>query len=354
MKSENKKLLNEQNFIDFINKTRVFKTRDIVLKFGVSRQYVNRFISKLLIEDHLLKIGRGNNVSYVLNDIRNTELGIENNIFKKDFKNKDLEEHKILDLIEKDFLLNIKIQENIKSIFDYSFTEMLNNAIDHSNSTHIKIETLIVNDYLEFKVEDFGIGVFKNIKNKKKLNSELEAVQELLKGKTTTAPSMHSGEGIFFTSKVADVFELNSFGNVLIVDNEIEDVFFKKTNILKKGTTVLFRINLKSNRHLNDIFKKYTDLDSGNFGFNKTEVLIKLYNIGGIHISRSQARRVLSGLDKFDHIVLDYENVPTIGQAFADEVYRVFQNKYINIKIEDINKCEAVDFMIQRAKHNKN
>jgi len=82
-----------------------------------------------------------------------------------------------------------------------------------------------------FKVFDDGIGVFRNIMQKKQLSSELEAIQELLKGKTTTLPHSHSGEGIFFTSKIADIFILESFEYRLRVDNTINDVFIEKLTL---------------------------------------------------------------------------------------------------------------------------
>ena len=51
-----------------------------------------------------------------------------------------------------------------------------------------------------------------------------EALQELSKGKLTTLPKGHTGEGIFFTSKVADRFELESGRTRWLVDNVREDV----------------------------------------------------------------------------------------------------------------------------------
>lgn len=56
----------------------------------------------------------------------------------------------------------------------------------------------------------------------------------------------------------------------------------------------------------------------------ETENRIKLNELDGTHVARSWARKVLFGLDKFKVVVMDYEHVPTIGQAFADEIYRVF------------------------------
>ena len=71
--------------------------------------------------------------------------------------------------------------------------------------------------------------------------------------------------------------------------------------------------------------------------------------MGTIYVSRSQARRVLTNLDKFKSIVLDFDQVPTIGQAFADEIFRVFATKHQEIQITPINMNEAVDFMVRRV-----
>src|SRR3989338_8465686 len=88
--------------------------------------------------------------------------------------------------------------------------EMFNNAIEHSESKIISVEVSLRNNKLSFIVEDSGIGVFRNIMKKKGLRSVIEAIQDLLKGKTTTMPKSHSGEGIFFTSKASDLFILDS------------------------------------------------------------------------------------------------------------------------------------------------
>ncbi|MEK6599384.1 MAG: STAS-like domain-containing protein, partial [Deltaproteobacteria bacterium] len=197
-----------------------------------------------------------------------------------------------------------------------------------------------------------GIGVFRNIMQKRRLKSELEAIQDLLKGKTTTAPKSHSGEGIFFTSKAGDLFILDSFGHQLIVNNEIPDVFVKTTKEMKRGTRVIFKLYITSKRHLNELFRQYTKLTKdSDYGFDKTKIQVKLYTIGDVHISRSQSRRVLSGLEKFKIIIFDFDKVPVVGQAFADEIFRVFHNKHPHITLEEVNMNEGVKFMVERAKN---
>ena len=103
---------------------------------------------------------------------------------------------------------------------------------------------------------------------------------------------------------------------------------------------------------MNELFKQYTNLTKdSDHGFDKTKIQVKLYTIGGVHISRSQARRVLSGLEKFKIIVFDFDKVPVAGQAFADEIFRVFHYKHPHITLEAVNMNEGVKFMVERAKN---
>lgn len=328
------------------------KTADFVTRFNISRQYISKLLSKLVDEKKLIRIGSTRSAFYTTEEYLQKNLGITQTSYGKILTNKDLEEHKILNGIEQNFLPLSKVSENIRSIFEYAFSEMLNNAIEHSLSKKIRIFVSLNNDTLTFVVDDFGIGVFRNIMNKRNLKSEIEAIQDLLKGKTTTAPKLHSGEGIFFTSKIGDEFILDSYGYQFIANNIIKDIFVKKIKGQKQGTKVTFRINIQDGHHLNDIFKKYTNIgEDSDYGFDKTEIRVRLYTIGGIHISRSQARRVLSGLDKFKVIIMDYDRVPTVGQAFTDEIYRVFKSRKPDIQIQNVNMNETVKFMVERAKN---
>ena len=315
--------------------------------FSVSKQYINLLIKDLIAENKIIKVGKGKSTFYSLAKY------LEKNIdykFQKIYKNQKIEEHIILNEIENSYFKLKTLNENIKSIFTYGFSEMLNNAIEHSNSDKINIEVFINENLLSFKIEDFGIGIWRNVMQKRKLNSEIEAIQDVLKGKTTTMPKSHSGEGIFFTSKISDKFSLNSFGYQLLIDNKIDDIFIENIKWIKKGTIVYFEISNKSKKHLNDIFNEYSNLDeNSDYGFDKTEIRVKLYTMAGIHISRSQARRILTGLEKFNIILFDFDKVTTVGQAFADEIFRVFQDKYPNIKLETENMNEGVEFMIKRA-----
>ncbi len=345
-------MIDKNTILQTIKDNDQVKSADLVSKFNVSRQYISKLLSKLLSEKRIIKVGSTRKSIYTTEEFLSNNPKTSSTIYNRTFKNTDLEEHKVLEDIKLSISLFSKLPENIKSIFEYAFSEMFNNAIEHSESKRIKVKVFLNQKELSFEVDDSGIGVFRSIKNKKNLKSELEAIQDLLKGKTTTAPKSHSGEGIFFTSKVGDKFSLNSYGYELTTDNKIDDIFLGKTKGSKKGTKVTFYINIDNVHHLNDVFRKYTNINGdGNYGFDKTEIKIKLYTIGGIFISRSQARRILVGLDKFKLIIMDFDKVPTVGQAFTDEIYRVFNDKYPQIKIKNINMNDAVKFMVERAKN---
>ena len=330
--------------ISAAQKTGTITSQEIATKFGISRQYAQRALRELVQQGVLVKLGSTKSSSYVLpSHSGNVEWRVSRRL-----KRCNLTEHVVMEEIEEESQLRKTLKENVLSIFEYAFSEMLNNAIEHSQSKNIQIEVNKSDRNLMFHVNDFGIGVFRNIMNDRGLKSEMEAVQDLMKGKTTTQPKAHSGEGIFFTSKIADIFSLESFGNKLTIDNIIDDIFFEEAKPSCRGTKVFFQIACNSEKHLNDIFAEY-QTDPGEYAFDKTEVQIKLYTMGTIHISRSQARRVMAGLEKFRSIILDFDKVPNVGQAFADEIFRVFRNKHPDIQITPINMNNAVQFMIKRV-----
>ncbi|HSY61942.1 MAG TPA: ATP-binding protein, partial [Cytophaga sp.] len=288
--------------LEIASKETKFKTSDVVkaLKGNVSRQFVSSEINKLVKEGKLIKGGSTKSAFYTLP----SNASVLGTRIHKRLINENLKEHEVFDDLEHQTTFIESLRENILSILAYAFSEMLNNAIEHSKSQYVEVTVEMNQDELCFVVDDFGIGAFKNVMVKRKLKSEIEAIQDLLKGKTTTQPQAHSGEGIFFTSKAADIFILESYGYRLRIDNVIHDVFIEEIKPAKQGTKVTFKINANSKKHLNAIFKEY-QTDPEEMAFDKTEIKIKLFTMGTIYISRSQARRVLTGLEKFKTVILD-------------------------------------------------
>lgn len=309
-----------------------------------SRQYISSILNTMVRRGELVRSGGGRYTFYALP--KNVDY-LDGKLHRV-YTNRSLEEHTVLFELESALPTWKQTRENIRSLIQYGFQEMLNNAIEHSQSRTIAVDFGKVGSDFQFRVRDHGIGVFRNVMRQRKLQSELEAMQDLLKGKTTTAPKAHSGEGIFFTSKAADVFSLESYGYRLRVDNRVPDIFFEEVSKKLRGTEVRFAVSLKAKKHLRDIFHRF-QTDPEEYAFDRTEILVKLYQYGTIYISRSQARRLLSGLERFKTVVLDFDQVPTVGQAFADEIFRVFPSKHPTINIQPIHMNAAVAFMIGRV-----
>lgn len=334
----------QELILNHLNRKGKVRAADIVKKTGFSRVYVNRFFKQLRDEGKISLIGKANKAYYVLSrDEKTVKAGIHDiTIFEK---TKGLVEHDVLKRIRNETGIFNSLKDNVRIDVEYAFSEMLNNAIEHSRSEDVNISMTRSDTAVLFVVRDWGVGIFSNIMEKKYLNSELEAVQDLLKGKQTTAPEAHSGEGIFFTSRVADKLTFISSDKKLVFDNNVGDVFLDPAKP-RKGTTVYFVLSLESNRDLTEIFRAYT---TDSYEFSKTIVNVKLYKLGTEYISRSQARRVLVGLDKFKKIVLDFKDVRTVGQAFADEIFHVWKQNHQDIEIESINASKNVDFMIKHV-----
>jgi anti-sigma regulatory factor (Ser/Thr protein kinase) len=329
---------------NFLKKKSRVTTADLVNKTGLSRAYAQRFLKDLAGEGTIVRIGKANQAHYVLPSGKDAPASKPARV-RKILTNKNLAEDKVLAEIKKESSIFQKMAGNVSSIIDYAFTEMLNNAIEHSASAQIDIIVMKTATDIRFTVKDRGVGIYNNIRGKKQLASTMDAIQELLKGKETTAPEAHSGEGIFFTSKIADSLTIKSFEKKVVFDNVGQDIYIKDIRSAK-GTRVDFVLKLKSKKTLSNLFNQYTD---ESFSFGKTGVKVKLYHQDVDYVSRSQARRILAGLEKFQTVEFDFKDVETVGQAFADEVFRVWQTAHRDIKFMIKNANENIMFMIRRA-----
>jgi len=328
-----------------LSKKEQIRVADIIETTGFSRAYINRFFQGLRRDGKIALIGKANQAFYVLS--KNKDKAKKDILSVRTFlKNNNLSEDIVLKKVKTNNGIFLDLPSNIINIFDYAFTEMLNNAIEHSLSKNITVLVQRHENELRFEVLDFGIGIFKNIMQKKKLQNTMNAIQDLLKGKQTTNPKEHSGEGIFFTSKLADKMIIFGSNKKLIFDNAIGDVFIQDS-ARSIGTKIVFEISLDNKKTLQDVFNAYS---GEKFSFDKTRVIVDLFALDALYVSRSQAKRVLVGLDKFKEVILDFKNVQTIGQGFADEIFRVWQKKHPEIKIECENTSDNVLFMIKRAR----
>ena len=134
-----------------------------------------------------------------------------------------------------------------RSIVSYAFTEMLNNAMDHSDGTSVHVSAWVGKFESRFEVTDNGRGALSHIKDVFGLEDLYDALGELTKGKTTTDPERHTGEGIFFTSKAVDIFSLENEGIVWTVDNVHHDQGAGVSDV-SRGTRVRWELDPATER----------------------------------------------------------------------------------------------------------
>lgn len=308
-------------------------------KFDITRPAVHRHLEKLINDRDIIKEGSRSTTVYKLANKKSKV------VWRLPI-GKEGDEAQIL---EDDFAPKVSAYpKNIQDICYYGVSEMINNAIDHSQGKLLTLSWSEEGSEIQIGIWDDGIGIFKKISDALGLTDPREALLHLAKGKFTTDSKHHTGQGIFFTSRIFDSFAIvsreltylrtRSENDWLIETRKGQDI---------KGTHITLTLDKHTALKTTDVFREYTDDDHG---FDKTDVLVKLAKLEEeTYISRSQARRLVLGLDKFTSVILDFSDVRSVGQGFVDEVFRVYKNAHPEVKIAFVNANDDIDFMIRRG-----
>lgn len=276
---------------------------DVVRAERVSPATSHRLLRALVDSGILERHGRGPAARYRLKRIR------------RRFALVGLEEDRAWARMAADIARVRQLGNDAAQSLRYAATEMLNNAIEHSRGTVVRVgvsfepaRTTVTT------IEDDGVG---------------------------------GGEGIFFSSKAVSAFRLESQRVAWIVDNLTPDTAVGPSDV-QRGTRVTLTLTEGRLRPLRDVFGSYTDPES--LRFVRTRTTVKLSALGTGLISRSEARRLLQRLTEFSHVMLDFSGVDVVGQGFCDEVFRVFARRHPEIALEPVGMNDAVAFMVGRAR----
>ena len=147
-------------------------------QFNITRQAVNKHLHKLTLEKVLTNSGATRNHSYKLAPLVQWRQTYE---VTPDLAEGDVWSHDIKPVLGQQ-------PENVTDIWQYGFTEMFNNAKDHSESTTIIVSISKTAMLSEMMILDQGIGIFRKIQQALNLLDERHALLELAKGKFTTDP----------------------------------------------------------------------------------------------------------------------------------------------------------------------
>jgi anti-sigma regulatory factor (Ser/Thr protein kinase) len=314
-----------------------FHTSQVAEKAGLSRQMAHKYLSRLVAEGTLVREGRGRGARYRSSDTRIR-------VFRMPVQGAT--EDEIWRSVETETRTMLSLSENDQRLLYYAATELINNVIDHSGATEVQVTVAREPERVILEVLDEGVGAFEHVRRRLGLPDALSAIEELSKGRVTTDPARHTGEGLFFVSKLPACFEMQSGALSWKMDNARGD-FAIGTAPPRSGTRVRIELIPGGSRSLADLFGEYA-ID---FEFSKTRTYVKLFERGGQFISRPEAKRLLHGLEKFREIVLDFSGVDAIGQGFADEVFRVWARAHPDSRLLPVNMNAPVRFMVARAGH---
>lgn len=293
--------------------------------FNISTNTVHTYLTELINNNVIIKLKRG-------------EYKLVSEKTLHTFKRSDGELES--DTMAFDVCLSKKIEhlsENIQHIWAYALSEMVNNVIDHSNAENMQV--YVIQNYLNTSVVilDDGIGIFEKIKKHFQFTSLDEAICELFKGKLTTDKENHSGEGIFFTSRMMDEFLISSSGKIFTTTKYNNDELISMRESIT-GTCVAMSLSNFTQKTAREIFDMYSDTD-GSF----TTTRIPLKNIfESAPVSRSQAKRICNRLENFEDVIIDFENISWMGQGFAHQLFVVFKKAHPEINLISENMNESV------------
>lgn len=311
----------------------------VMEEFGITRQAVNRHLVKLMEQGFIVLAGAtGRSRAFKLAQLASQKFTyrIGSNLAEDLVWAQDIRS------------LLVNLPDNVLKLWHYAFTEIFNNAIDHSGGGTIHVNVTKTAATTAIHITDDGVGIFKKIKAAMNLLDERHAIFELSKGKLTTDPRNHSGQGIFFTSRMCDRFVIAS-GDLLfqhIRGAGMDWLGEKKTNT--EGTTVLMELSNHTAQTTKKIFDEYSSGDD--YGFTKTVVPVQLAKYGSDElVSRSQAKRLLARVELFKTVVFDFSGVEEVGQGFADQIFRVFATEHPEIDLIPIRTNSSVGEMVRRA-----
>ncbi|MEI6700416.1 MAG: DUF4325 domain-containing protein [Actinomycetota bacterium] len=304
---------------------------DVAAAAGVTRQAAHYHFKKMERIGLVRHEGAGRTAHYVRNTFHSSRYLIEGLSESVVWTL----EHRVLKDLDPVILDNPIVVANL----NFTFTEMVNNAIEHSAGTAIEIRWFLDEDRIAFEVEDDGIGAFRRMRESRGLPRDFDAIGEIAKSRQTTDPAHHSGLGIYLSSRLADRFILSSGQLIWTTDLDRDDAAVGWLDEERTGTLVRCEVLGSTVRTLHEVSNDLTDPEI--YGSKKTRILVDLFS-GDAFVSRTQAKTLAARLEMFDQVELDFEGVREIGQGFADELFRVWQVQHPGTRLVPVNANPAI------------
>jgi anti-sigma regulatory factor (Ser/Thr protein kinase) len=244
-----------------------------------------------------------------------------------------------------DFAPHFALPPAVRRLARHVFTELVNNAVDHSEGTRVTVSLRQTPTQAQLLVSDDGRGLFDKLRAAFALPDPALAMLELGKGKLTSDPARHGGRGLFFSARAADVFDLHANAAAFRRRAWEGDGWHRGRALDRRGTSIYAAIALDTTRTLESVFAAHS-LDGRGVGFERTVVALQLLADQGELATRAQARRAASGLARFARAELDFAGITHVGHSFADELFRVLAPQTGALELVPLNMAGGVAAMV--------
>lgn len=247
----------------------------------------------------------------------------------------------------RDFAPFFALPPEVARMAQHAFTELVNNAVDHSGGTQVTVSMRQTPLQLQLLVSDDGVGIFQRIEGAFEIDDPTLAMLELSKGKLTSQPHRHAGRGLFFSSRLADMFDLHANQTAFQYRGWDHRSWFKSKPLVRQGTSVYLAITLDTPRTLDSVLRAHS-LDGDGYGFDRTVVPLRLLADGDSGLaSRAQAKRVASRLQCFRRAEIDFSGIQHVGHGFVDELLRVFTRDHPGLQVAPLSMTPTVAAMVR-------
>lgn len=246
----------------------------------------------------------------------------------------------------RDFAPMLALPPKVARLAQHAFGELLNNAIEHSGGTAVTVSMRQTPVHLQLLVSDNGCGLFDRVARSFRISDPALAMLELTKGKLTSEPRRHTGRGLYFTTRIADVLDLHANSAAFQHRAWQRHRWQRTTPAARQGTSVFVAIALDTPVTLDDVLRAHS-CDGQGYAFERTVVPLQfLASMGHALDSRAQARRAALRLQQFRRAQLDFAGVEDVGHGFADELFRVFARCHPQLELEPLNMPPAVRALV--------
>lgn len=251
----------------------------------------------------------------------------------------------------RDFAPYFDLPAQVRRMVRHAFTELVNNAIDHSGGRQVTVSMRQTPAQVQLLVSDDGCGLFQRIEGSFAIGEPALAMLELAKGRLTSQPDRHCGRGLVVTSQLADVFDLRAnaagFQRRAWSAAKWHGMPPQAALVDRPGTSVYLAIALDTQRTLDDVQQALSSKPDGH-AFDHTSVPLSLIagTSDGALTSRAEAKRVAARLLAFRQAEIDFAGVDEVGHAFAHELFSVFRRDHPEVELVPLGANPQVASML--------